>query len=166
MRASTHGLVINISHSLCTCGKPVLSGKITFFNWVWNIVETFEIRENLRKLTNFVLVTFFSDECKRLLRLSLDEFSLPKFYQLFGISKVQSAATTAFRSASRTQSERFGGADRGYSMSPPDRERLSLNSLADITEALLEIMEICAPSIPNCTWLQQWTALAKSFAFR
>jgi hypothetical protein len=51
-------------------------------------------------------------------------------------------------------------------MSPPDRERLSLNSLADITEALLEIMEICAPSIPNCTWLQQWTALAKSFAFR
>jgi neurofibromin 1 len=96
----------------------------------------------------------------------LDEFSLPKFYQLFGISKVQSAATTAFRSASRTQSERFGGADRGYSMSPPDRERLSLNSLADITEALLEIMEICAPSIPNCTWLQQWTALAKSFAFR
>ena len=107
-----------------------------------------------------------SDECKRLLRLSLDEFSLPKFYQLFGISKVQSAATTAFRSASRTQSERFGGADRGYSMSPPDRERLSLNSLADITEALLEIMEICAPSIPNCTWLQQWTALAKSFAFR
>jgi neurofibromin 1 len=26
MRASTHGLVINISHSLFTCGKPVLSG--------------------------------------------------------------------------------------------------------------------------------------------
>jgi hypothetical protein len=47
--------------------------------------------------------TCSSDECKRLLRLSLDEFSLPKFYQLFGISKVQSAATTAFRSASRSR---------------------------------------------------------------
>ena len=62
MRASTHGLVINIIHSLCTCTRPALN-----------------------------------EECKRLLRLSLDEFSLPKFYLLFGISKVQSAATTAFR---------------------------------------------------------------------
>ena len=51
-------------------------------------------------------------------------------------------------------------------MSPPDREPLSLESLADITEALLEIMELCTSSIPNCSWLQQWTALAKSFAFR
>lgn len=132
MRASTHGLVINIIHSLCTCTKPALS-----------------------------------EECKRLLRLSLDEFSLPKFYLLFGISKVQSAATTAFRSATRTQSERFSGAaDRSFAMSPPDREPLSLDSLADITEALLEIMELCANSVPSCNWLQQWTALAKSFAFR
>ena len=51
-------------------------------------------------------------------------------------------------------------------MSPPDREPLSLDSLADITEALLEIMEHCAASLPNCSWLQQWTALSKSFAFR
>lgn len=28
MRASTHGLVINILHSLCTCTKPSFSGKI------------------------------------------------------------------------------------------------------------------------------------------
>lgn len=27
MRASTHGLVINIIHSLCTCTKPSFSGK-------------------------------------------------------------------------------------------------------------------------------------------
>ena len=67
MRASTHGLVINIIHSLCTCTKPALT-----------------------------------DECKRLLRLSLDEFSLPRYYQLFGISQVQSATTTAFRSATRS----------------------------------------------------------------
>ena len=132
MRASTHGLVINIIHSLCTCTKPALS-----------------------------------EECKRVLRLSLDEFSLPKFYQLFGISKVHKAATTAFRSATRTQSERFSGAgDRSFAMSPPDREPLSLDSLADITEALLEIMEHCATSLTNCSWLQQWTMLAKSFAFR
>ena len=140
MRASTHGLVINIIHSLCTCSKPALT-----------------------------------DECKRLLRLSLDEFSLPKYYHLFGISKVQSATTTAFRSASRsvtsdgrfTASHTAGNSDRSsYALSPPDRERLSLESLGDITEALLEIMEICSPSIPNCNWLQQWTALSKSFAFR
>ena len=140
MRASTHGLVINIIHSLCTCSKPALT-----------------------------------DECKRLLRLSLDEFSLPKYYHLFGISKVQSATTTAFRSASRsvTNDGRFtaahttGNSDRSsYALSPPDRERLSLESLGDITEALLEIMEICSPSIPNCNWLQQWTALSKSFAYR
>lgn len=28
MRASTHGLVINIIHSLCTCTKPSFTGKI------------------------------------------------------------------------------------------------------------------------------------------
>ena len=118
------------------------------------------------------LVNFFlsiPDECKRLLRLSLDEFSLPKFYQLFGISKVQSAATTAFRSATRTSGERWtggGGTDRSFSLSSPDRERLSLTALAEITEALLEIMENCAPSIPECKWLSQWTSLARSFAFR
>ena len=108
-----------------------------------------------------------SEECKRLLRLNLDEFSLPKFYLLFGISKVQSAATTAFRSTTRTQSERFSGAaDRSFAMSPPDREPLSLDSLADITEALLEIMELCSSCVPSCNWLLQWTALARSFAFR
>ncbi len=87
MRASTHGLVINIIHSLCTCSKPLL----------------------------------MSDECKQLLELSLHEFSLPKFYLLFGISNVQSAATTAFRSATRSASERWGGADRSFSLSSPDR---------------------------------------------
>lgn len=131
MRASTHGLVINILHSLCTCTEPSLS-----------------------------------DECKRLLRLSLDEFSLPKFYLLFGISKVQSAATTAFRSATRTSGERWTGADRSFSLSSPDREWLYLTALADITEALLDIMENCAPSVPGCDWLQKWTSQAKSFAFR
>lgn len=62
MRASTHGLVINIIHSLCTCSSPT-----------------------------------FSEDTYKVLRMSLDEFSLPKFYLLFGISKVKSAAVTAFR---------------------------------------------------------------------
>ena len=30
MRAATHGLVINIIHSLCTCNSPTFSGKILF----------------------------------------------------------------------------------------------------------------------------------------
>lgn len=29
MRASIHGLVINVIHSLCTCSKPTFSGKIS-----------------------------------------------------------------------------------------------------------------------------------------
>jgi neurofibromin 1 len=65
MRASTHGLVINIIHSLCTCTKPA-----------------------------------FSEEAVRVLRLSLDEFSLPKFYQLFGISKVGWSTKTLCREIS------------------------------------------------------------------
>ncbi|CAB1349117.1 unnamed protein product, partial [Coregonus sp. 'balchen'] len=54
LRASTHGLVINIIHSLCTCSQ-----------------------------------LNFREETKQVLRLSLTEFSLPKFYLLFGISKVK-----------------------------------------------------------------------------
>ena len=49
---------------------------------------------------------------------------------------------------------------------PPDRERLSLESLAEVTEALLEIMEICSGCIQNCQWLTQWTCFARSFALR
>lgn len=130
MRASTHGLVINIIHSLCTCTKPS-----------------------------------FSEETQRVLRLSLDEFSLPKFYLLFGISKVKSAAVTAFRSSYRHPNERWFGTERSFSVASSDRERLSLTSLEVITDALLEIMEACMHDIPDCDWLISWTSLAKSFAF-
>ena len=130
MRASTHGLVINIIHSLCTCTKPV-----------------------------------FNEEALKVLRLSLDEFSLPKFYQLFGISRVHSAASTAFRSAYRAAGERWVAVDRSFSLSTNDKEKLSLSSLEAITDALLEIMEACAASLTDCNWLQTWTALAKRFAF-
>ncbi|XP_069989899.1 neurofibromin isoform X4 [Penaeus vannamei] len=133
MRASTHGLVINIIHSLCTCTKPS-----------------------------------FSEETQRVLRLSLDEFSLPKFYLLFGISKVKSAAVTAFRSSYRHTGERGLRLvpDRSLSCGMGDRERLSLQSLETITDALLEIMEACMRDIPDCDWLQAWTGLAKNFAFQ
>ncbi|KAF2884403.1 hypothetical protein ILUMI_21782, partial [Ignelater luminosus] len=130
MRASTHGLVINIIHSLCTCTKPS-----------------------------------FSEDTQRILRLSLDEFSLPKFYLLFGISKVKSAAVTAFRSSYRHPNEKWLGTERSFSGTSSDRERLSLTSLEVITDALLEIMEACMRDIPDCDWLTSWTALAKSFAF-
>ncbi|XP_022248395.1 neurofibromin-like, partial [Limulus polyphemus] len=128
LRASIHGLVINIIHSLCTCTRPSFSG-----------------------------------ETQRVLRLSLDEFSLPKFYLLFGISKVKSAAVTAFRSSYRLGDRHL---DRSFTCSGTDQERMPLSSLETITDALLEMMEMCMKSIPNCDWLQQWTALAKSFAFR
>ncbi|KAK6622690.1 hypothetical protein RUM43_008532 [Polyplax serrata] len=130
MRASTHGLVINIIHSLCTVTKPT-----------------------------------FSEDTQRVLRLSLDEFSLPKFYLLFGISKVKSAAVTAFRSSYRHPHDRWFQNERSFSGVPQDREHLSLTSLEVITDALLEIMEACMKDIPDCDWLQTWTTLAKKFAF-
>jgi neurofibromin 1 len=84
------------------------------------------------------LPVFFAEETHRVLRLSLDEFSLPKFYLLFGISKVKSAAVTAFRSSYRHAGDRWLG---GH-FSPMDRERLSLTSLEVICDALLEIVEV------------------------
>ena len=121
LRASLHGLVINIIHSLCTCTKPS-----------------------------------FSEETRRVLNLSLDEFSLPKFYLLFGISKVKSAAVTAFRSSYRhAPGERWHNVERSFSGSAAsDRERLSLTSLEIITDALLEMLEACARDIPGCDWVQ------------
>ena len=70
-----------------------------------------------------------------MLKLSLTEFSLPKFYQLFGISKVKSAAVSAFRSS-------YQPGDRSFAYMPPEQERMSLQSLEVITDALLEIMEV------------------------
>ena len=130
MRASTHGLVINIIHSLCTCTKPS-----------------------------------FSEETQRVLRLSLDEFSLPKFYSLFGISKCpKSAAVTAFRSSCRHHSDRWLGNER-VSQPPADREKLSLPQLEEVTDAMLEIVEACMKDIPDCDWLDQWVSLTRNFAF-
>ncbi|XP_047513398.1 neurofibromin isoform X4 [Pieris napi] len=142
MRAATHGLVINIIHSLCTCQSPT-----------------------------------FSEETQRLLMLSLDEFALPKFYKMFGISKVKSAAVTAFRSPYHRHtgdwySEHSYGCSQSSCIMGPimvtsvtDRERLPLQSLETITDALLEIMEACMRDIPGCDWLKTWTSLARSFAF-
>lgn len=75
------------------------------------------------------------EETKQVLRLSLTEFSLPKFYLLFGISKVKSAAVIAFRSSYR---------DRSFSPGSYERETFALSSLETVTEALLEIMEVSA----------------------
>ncbi|XP_076453075.1 neurofibromin-like isoform X4 [Babylonia areolata] len=124
LRASTHGLVINIIHSLCTCSQ-----------------------------------LHFAESTKQVLKLSLAEFSLPKFYQLFGISKVKSAAVSAFRTSYRP-------GDRSFTMSPPENEKMPLSSLEAIADALLEIMEACMKDIPSCEWLQQWTDLSRRFAFQ
>jgi len=57
------------------------------------------------------------------------------------------------------------GSERSFSGNKADRERLSLTSLEVIVDALLEIMEACMRDIPDCDWLQTWTALSKNFAF-
>ena len=124
LQASTHGLVINIIHSLCTCSQ-----------------------------------LNFSEDVLRMLKLSLTEFSLPKFYQLFGISKVKSAAVSAFRSSYRP-------GDRSFAYTPPEQERVSLQSLEVITDSLLEIMEGCMKEMKDCEWRLHWTELARGFAFQ
>jgi len=137
MRASTHGLVINSIHSLCTCSSPS-----------------------------------FSEDTHRILRMSLDEFSLPKFYLLFGISKVKSAAGTAFYKHPKfnnkfsSGNEKWLSSERSvYGTQNKPKKELYLTSLEVITDALLEIMEACMRDIPNCDWLKTWTSLAKNFAF-
>ncbi|XP_038058629.1 neurofibromin-like isoform X2 [Patiria miniata] len=118
LRASIHGLVINILHSLRTCSQLK-----------------------------------FSEETKKVLDLGLTEFSLPKFYGMFGISKVKSAAVTAFRSSYR---------ERPLSQSV---EVMPLSSLETVTDALLEIMEACMRDIPECQWLAEWNKKTRAFAF-
>lgn len=78
----------------------------------------------------------------KVLKMSLAEFSLPKFYQLFGISKVKSAAVSAFRTSYRP-------GDRSFTMSPPEHEKMSLSSLETIVDALLEIMEVSLGNLLN-----------------
>lgn len=114
----------------------------------------------------------FSEDTYRILRMSLDEFSLPKYHLLFGISEVKSAADTAFykhpgsikQDLCKQSNEKGLNNERNMS-NAQHRERLSLTSLEIITDALLEIMEACMRDIPRCDWLKTWTALARSFAF-
>lgn len=100
-----------------------------------------------------------------MLRLSLDEFSLPKFYLLFGVSKMKSAAVTAFRSSCRHQPERWLGNERVGHALPSEQERVSLTSLEVVCDALLEIMETCLRDMGDCDWIDRWMHFARSFAF-
>jgi neurofibromin 1 len=137
LRASVHGLVINIIHSLCTCQCPQ-----------------------------------FKEETHRILSLSLAEFSLAKFYNLFGISKVKSAAVTAFRTNTRNTMMMLP--ERGFAYSPIavnsggmlEQDRMSLTFLETITDTLLEIMESCSHDMEKCDWLCVWTELSRRFAFQ
>ncbi|XP_020613799.1 neurofibromin-like [Orbicella faveolata] len=120
IRASIHGLVINIIHSLCTCS-----------------------------------CIKFSDETHKLLRMRLAELSSPKFYLLFGISKVKTPAVKAFKATYQGR----------YTLRDCEGEPLSMTAMETITDLLLEIMESCMKDLPECTWLKKWTELASNFAF-
>jgi neurofibromin 1 len=144
LRASVHGLVINIIHSLCTCQ-----------------------------------CSQFNEETHRILSLSLCEFSLYKFYLLFGISKVKSAAVTAFKTGGHHLSTRSyaayspaGGGGGGLTggggggTNADQDHRMPLSSLETLTDTLLEIMESCTKDMDKCEWLSVWTELARRFAFQ
>ena len=42
LRASTHGLVINIIHSLCTCSQLSISGEWHTVSWIMEITDAFK----------------------------------------------------------------------------------------------------------------------------
>lgn len=140
LRASTHGLVINIIHSLCTCSQLNFSGKDCRCSCFIKLTACCCRIDPTSKCFIWVNVWcwMISEETKQVLRLSLTEFSLPKFYLLFGISKVKSAAVIAFRSSYR---------DRSFSPGSYERETFALSSLETVTEALLEIMEVSRESL-------------------
>nr|CAB3264303.1 neurofibromin [Phallusia mammillata] len=137
LRASIHGLVINIIHSLLTCNQPE-----------------------------------FKEETRQILRLSLTEFCLPKFYQFFGISNVKSAADTAF------QSEPVKKGETSLSLVPKRGSAASVNGCREnddvinlsfldvVSDALLEVMEACMKDVADCDWLSEWRDLSQKFAFQ
>lgn len=94
---------------------------------------------------------FFSEETRRQLHHYLTEFTLPKYYQVFGIQNVKSAAISAFRHSNDNKE---------------DRVRLSLSSLELLSDTLLEIMGAVMKEMPIYDWLDQWIDLSKRFAFQ
>lgn len=92
---------------------------------------------------------FLEDTFKQL-KLNLTEFSLAKFYNLFGISKVKNAAVSAFRSSYRPNDRQT------LSSMSPDDESVPLTSLEVITDALLEIIEVSQSSISLPTVYGSW----------
>ena len=135
LRASVHGLVINIIHSLCTCSTP-----------------------------------YFSESAQRVLRLSLDEFSLEKYSVRFGISKTEQSAVTAFPASITSACHRSPNIHQCipdsqlHSVYLPDFEKL--NHIETITDSFLEIMEECMKNLNDCDWLDKWMELSKNIAFR
>jgi len=85
-----------------------------------------------------------------MLKLALTEFSLPKFYRLFGISSltVKSLASTAFRAPplklalSVHASVDYSAAPASTTLPSARDDVLSLPSLETVTDALIEILEV------------------------
>lgn len=112
----------------------------------------------------------FSDDTKKVLRLALTEFSLPKFYRLFGISRltVKSVAAAAFRISPRL-SVPMGLSTAASSQHLCDSTRddiLALSDLEAISDALTELLEACNKDIEGRDLLTEWTVTARKFALR
>nr|XP_002121778.4 neurofibromin [Ciona intestinalis] len=134
LRASIHGLVVNIIHSLLTCKQ----------------IE-------------------FKEETQQILRLSLTEFCLPKFYTLFGIPQVKSAADAAFKSEAivlgHHPSVRHQH-DSAVSSCHDNDDVINLGYLDTVVDAMLEVMEACMKDIRGSDWLNEWLDLSHKFAFQ
>ncbi|XP_018650060.1 putative neurofibromin [Schistosoma mansoni] len=140
LRASVHGFVINVIHSLCTSS----------------------------------LAKQISEKTVHQLRQLLAEFTLPKFYEVFGIQNVKCAPISAFPhfrpgvpSSSYLPNHAISQLSIPLDSLDNKPERLSLSSLEFLTDTLLEIMSLVIKEVPKFThWLDQWTQLARKFAFQ
>ncbi|VVC97441.1 unnamed protein product [Leptidea sinapis] len=156
--------------------------------WLANLVKQKQVAQILEKLIELTIEEtemYPSVQAKiwgsigqvpELIDMVLDSFIQRSVDSGLGSPMIEIMADTAVALASAnvqlvysehsygcSQSSCFMGTSLPASSS--DRERLPLQSLETITDALLEIMEACMRDIPDCDWLNTWISLAKSFAF-
>lgn len=134
LRASINGLVINIIHSLCTCSEPAFSGKK-----YWNLLG----------ILFFICFFFqFEEDTRKILKLALTEFQMPKFHKLFGITyltlkQVASTALVSTRGYSHSQIQRASSSEAFTGVADGIRpDALTLCGLEAIADALVELIEV------------------------
>lgn len=136
LRASVHGLVINIIHSLCTC-------------------STADFSETTQRTLRLSLDEFSLEKYSVL-------FGICKTESAF--TTHTAAANACHRSNNTIVHQCLSDSQSSHSIFLPDFDKLT--HIETITDSFLEIMEECMRNLTDCDWLDKWTELAKLIAFR